>query len=51
MLIATTGTAQTRRGSDQAPTQSVNLFDRPLKTANILPIQLIPHIEEVHGRN
>ena len=51
MLIAMTNAAQTRCGSDQAPTQSVNLFDRPPKIANVLPIRLISHIEEVHGRN
>jgi GTP cyclohydrolase I len=51
MLIAMTGAAQTRRGLEQTPTRSVNLFDRPLKTANVLPIRLIPQIEEIHGRN
>jgi hypothetical protein len=49
MLIAMTGTVRIRRGWDKAPTPSVNLFDRPLKTANVTPIQMIPHIEEVHG--
>jgi len=49
MLIAMTGTLRIRCGWDQTPTPSVNLFDRPLKTANVTPIQMIPHIEEVHG--
>jgi hypothetical protein len=55
MLIAMTGAAQTRRGLDQAPTQSVDFPDCRLNTANVLrrglPIRLISRIEEVHGRN
>jgi hypothetical protein len=34
MLIAMTGAAQTRPGLDQVPSQSVNLLDCRLKTAN-----------------
>jgi hypothetical protein len=55
MVIAMAGAAQTRRGFDQVPTQSVNLLDCRLKTANVLrhglSIRLISHLEEVHGRN
>ena len=55
MLIAMTGAAQTQRELDQPPTQTLNFLDCRLKTANVprkgLPIQLISHIEEVHGRN
>jgi len=39
----------------RAPTQTMNFLDCRLKTANVLrqglPIQLISHIKEVHGRN
>jgi hypothetical protein len=55
MLVAITGAAQTRRGLDHASTQSVGFPDCRLKTANVprqgLPIRLISHLEEVHGRN
>jgi hypothetical protein len=55
MLVAMTAAAQTRRGLGQVPTQSVNLLDCRLKTANVLrhglSIRLISHLEEVHGRN
>ena len=55
MLIAMTGAAQTRRGPDQASTQSVDFPDCRLNTANVLrgglPIRLISHLEEGHGRN
>ena len=55
MLIAMTGAAQTQRELDQPPTQTQNFLDCQLKTANVLrqglPIQLISHVEEGHGRN
>jgi hypothetical protein len=55
MLIAMTGAAQTRRGLDEVPRQSVDFLDCRLKTANVLrqnlPAQLISHLEEGHGRN
>jgi hypothetical protein len=55
MLIAMTGAGQTQRGLDRAPTQTLNFLACRLKAANVSrqrsPIQLIPHIEDVHGRN
>jgi hypothetical protein len=55
MLIAMTDAGQTQRQLDEPPTQTLNFLDCRLKTANVLrpglPIPLIPHIEELHGRN
>jgi hypothetical protein len=55
MLIAMTDAGQTQRQLDEPPTQTLNFLDCRLKTANVLrqglPIPLIPHVEEVHGRN
>ena len=53
MLIAIMGA--TRNGLDQVPTQSVDFLDCRPKTVNVLgqnlPIRLISHLEDIHGRN
>ncbi|HWN76849.1 MAG TPA: hypothetical protein VNN81_02990 [Bradyrhizobium sp.] len=53
MLIAIMGAAQ--NGLDQEPTQSVDFLDCRPKTVNVLgqnlPIRLISHLEDIHGRN
>ena len=53
MLFAIMDAAQ--NGLDRVPTQSVDLLDCRLKTANVLhqnsSIRLISHLEDIHGRN